>query len=44
MKRVFIDMDGVLCNYHGAHQKALQLNPEEPYPQLQWGFFLNYNH
>lgn len=41
MKRIFVDMDGVLCDYYGAHQKALEENPEIKYPQSQYGFFAN---
>jgi 5'(3')-deoxyribonucleotidase len=33
-------MDGVLCNFYGAAKKALTENPEQKYPQSQWGFFL----
>ena len=40
-KRIFIDMDGVLCDFYGAAKKALQDNPKQQFPQSQWGFFLN---
>ena len=39
-KRVYVDMDGVLCNFFGAARKALIENPNQKYPQSQWGFFL----
>lgn len=39
-KRIYIDMDGVLCNFRKAHQEALYNNPIQPFPQSQWGFFL----
>lgn len=39
-KRIFIDLDGVLCNFYKAAKKALTDNPEQRYPQSQWGFFL----
>lgn len=39
-KRLYIDMDGVLCNFYKAAKKALQENPTQRYPQSQWGFFL----
>lgn len=39
-KRIYIDMDGVLCNFRKAHQEALLKNPLQPFPQSQWGFFL----
>ena len=37
---VFVDMDGVLCNFYKAAKKALIDNPSQKYPQSQWGFFL----
>jgi len=39
-KRIYIDMDGVLCRFYEAARKALLENPAQPYPQSQWGFFL----
>src|ERR1035437_10007771 len=42
-KRIYIDMDGVLCRFYEAARKALQENPNQPYPQSQWGFFLKLN-
>ena len=39
-KRIYVDMDGVLCNFYGAAKKALLDNPNQKYPQAQWGFFL----
>ena len=41
LKRVYIDMDGVLCDFEGAFKKELSLNPRQPYPQSQYGFFIN---
>jgi 5'(3')-deoxyribonucleotidase len=38
--RLYIDMDGVLCNFFKAALEALRKNPEQKYPQSQWGFFL----
>jgi 5'-nucleotidase len=38
--RIYIDMDGVLCDYENAYKKALIDNPRQNYPQSQWGFFL----
>ena len=38
--RLYIDMDGVLCNFYKAALEALRKNPEQKYPQSQWGFFL----
>jgi len=43
MKRkiVYIDMDGVLADFYGAHAKALRINPDNKFPQSEYGFFLN---
>lgn len=43
MKRVYVDMDGVLCKFYEAAKKALTENPNQKYPQSQWGFFLKLN-
>lgn len=40
MKRLFIDMDGVLCNYQKAYINAKKQFPNQPYPQARYGFFL----
>lgn len=40
-KIVYIDMDGVMCDFYGAKNKALELNPEFKYPQSQYSFYLN---
>ena len=39
-KKVYVDMDGVLCDFFGAALSALRKYPEQKYPQSQWGFFL----
>lgn len=41
MKRkiVYVDMDGVLCDFAGAHAADLAANPGIRYPQSQYGFF-----
>jgi 5'(3')-deoxyribonucleotidase len=39
-KIVYVDMDGVLCDFLGASKKAIIENPSQKYPQSQWGFFL----
>lgn len=41
LKRIFIDMDGVLCDFKSAYETDLKKNPNQPYPQSQYGFFLN---
>lgn len=40
-KIIYIDMDGVLCDYQAAHQQARKKNPDLKYPQSQEDFFLN---
>ena len=39
--RVFVDMDGVLCDFDNAHKEAIEKNPNIRYPQSQYGFFAN---
>jgi 5'(3')-deoxyribonucleotidase len=36
---IYIDMDGVLCDFHGAFTSALKAKPEQAYPQAEYGFF-----
>ena len=38
---IYIDMDDVLCDFYGAHRKALVDNPKLLFPQSQHGFFAN---
>jgi 5'-nucleotidase len=38
---IYIDMDDVLCDFSGAHRKALVDNPKLLFPQSQYGFFTN---
>lgn len=40
-KRVYVDLDGVLADFITAFNKEKELNPEQPYPQSQYGFFMN---
>ena len=40
-KRLYIDMDGVLCDFKKSYNQELEKNPHQPYPQSQYGFFLN---
>ncbi len=37
---VYIDMDGVLCDYRSQFKKDLARNPAIEFPQSQYGFFL----
>lgn len=39
-KRVYIDMDGVLCNFDKASYQEKLDNPAQKFPQSKWGFFL----
>jgi len=34
-------MDGVLCDFEGAFKKELSVNTKQPFPQSQYGFFIN---
>ena len=36
-KRIYVDMDGVLCDFYGAAKLRLAENPSQPYPQSKWG-------
>ena len=38
---LYVDMDGVLCNYQAAYEEAKQNTPEIEYPQSTPGFFEN---
>lgn len=38
---IYIDMDGVLCDYPGAFKAAIDQNPNISFPQSQYGFFRN---
>ena len=35
MEIVYIDMDGVLCDYNAAKNEALKRNPEQKFPQSE---------
>jgi len=39
MNRIYVDMDGVLCDYYGAHKKITDNNPLIKYPQSLSGFY-----
>lgn len=36
---IFIDMDDVLCDFSGEHQRALKKTPSIAIPQSQYGFY-----
>lgn len=40
-KIVYVDMDGVLCDFYNIYKKQISENPEQAYPQSRWGFFLS---
>ena len=40
MERLYIDMDGVLCDYISQYNHDLNVNTHQPYPQSQYGFFI----
>ena len=40
-KIVYVDMDGVMCDFAESYHRIRQENPQENYPQSKQGFFLN---
>lgn len=40
-ERLWIDMDGVLCDFFGAAKKRIQEEPKIQFPQAEYGFFEN---
>ena len=40
-KRIYVDMDGVLCDYVASLTAAKEKYPQLPFPQSLPGFFLN---
>ena len=40
-KIIFIDMDGVLCDFTKSYRAGLIEDPTQQYPQSKKGFFLN---
>jgi len=40
-KIIYIDMDGVLCDFEGAKQVAILENPKLKYPHSKIGFYRN---
>ena len=41
MKRIYVDMDDVLCDFIKAYQESKAQNPDLKFPQSQLGFFEN---
>lgn len=39
--KVFVDMDGVLCDFKGSYNAWKKQHPQIEYPQSQFGFFSN---
>ncbi|MEP1230028.1 MAG: hypothetical protein ABJG88_05080, partial [Litorimonas sp.] len=39
MRRIYIDMDGVLCDFEGAFKRDKKALPNNPYPQSRQGFY-----
>jgi 5'-nucleotidase len=40
MKRIYVDMDEVLCDFKKGIKKSFIENPYQKFPQSKWGFFL----
>jgi len=40
-KRVYIDMDDTICKFTKKSKECKLRNPSQPYPQSQWGFFID---
>jgi len=40
LKKVYVDMDGVLCDFISASERDKKLFPKQPFPQSRLGFFL----
>lgn len=41
MARIYVDMDGVLCNYTKAFKERREIEPAQPFPQSQFGFWMD---
>ena len=39
MKTIDVDLDDTICDFTGAYNQALSVNPGIKYPQSQYGFF-----
>ncbi len=40
MKRIYVDLDGVLADIEKQHAKRAKINPDMKYPQATYGFFM----
>jgi 5'-nucleotidase len=40
MKRIYVDLDGVMCDYVKLRDSDLKKYPNQPYPQSRSGFFI----
>lgn len=38
-KVIYVDMDGVMCNFKLAKEEALMKEPSQQYPQSKYGFY-----
>lgn len=38
---IYVDMDGVLCDFYTPFYEALKANPDQKYPHVKQGFFLD---
>lgn len=38
-KRIYVDMDGVLCDFNSAFDRDYRRNPAQRFPQSRYGFF-----
>ena len=38
--RIYIDMDGTICDYITPYKMNLKNNPNQTFPQSQYGFFI----
>lgn len=38
---IYVDMDGVLCDFEKAQRQALAKCPDQKWPQAEYGFFAN---